>query len=448
MIGSYDSDRLEGHPMKTLGLDIGTTTICAVIYDTCSGLLASDTVCNDSFLSGENWERIQDPSRILAKSEMLVRKLLTAHPDTAAIGLSGQMHGILYLDVSGNPVSPLYTWQDGRGQLPYDQTHSWSDRLSELTGYSLATGYGMTTHFYNLNHGLVPEHTAKLCTVQDYLAMKFSGISEPVMDATNAASLGLYDPVIRKFDPDAMRKANIDPALMPTLADSPCLGTGIFGIPVYVALGDNQASFLGATGGRTDVLLINMGTGGQISVYSPTLLKTPSLEIRPFPDGGWLLVGASLCGGRSYALLESFFRETVKMVTGQDVSAYEAMDAALSRAEPLCDPLHVTTVFQGTRKEPGLRGSIQNISTKNLTPIHLIYGVMQGMAQELYDMYRSFLDSGGNAPAVIIGSGNGLRKNPHLCRIFEHTFGTALILSDNDEEAACGAAIYAARHNA
>lgn len=101
--------------MKTLGLDIGTTTICAVIYDSCTGLLASETVCNDSFLSGESWERIQDPSRILAKSEMLVRKLLAEHPDTAAIGLSGQMHGILYLDASGNPISPLYTWQDGVG---------------------------------------------------------------------------------------------------------------------------------------------------------------------------------------------------------------------------------------------------------------------------------------------------------------------------------------------
>ena len=46
----------------------------------------------------------------------------------------------------------------------------------------------------------------------------------------------------------------------------------------------------------------------------------------------------------------------------------------------------------------------------------------------------------------MIGSGNALRKNPHLCRIFEDTFGMPLILSQNEEEAACGAAIYAADH--
>ena len=433
--------------MKTLGLDIGTTSICAVIYDSAEGVLTSRTVCNNSFLPGESWERIQDPLLIYTTADTLVRELLAEHPDTAAIGLSGQMHGILYLDASGDPVSPLYTWQDGRGQLPYDETQSWSDRLSALTGYPLASGYGLVTHYYNLHHGLVPENAAKLCTVQDYLAMKFSGRTVPVTDATNAASLGLYDPKIHGFDPVALKACGIDPSLLPDITTTPRLGTGILGIPVYAAIGDNQASFLGAAGGRTDALLINMGTGGQISVYSSDFLQIPSLETRPFPDGGWLLVGASLCGGRSYALLESFFRETVKMVTGQEISAYDAMDATLAQADRFHDPLQVVTTFQGTRKDPGLRGSIRNISAENFTPAHLIYGVMEGMARELYDMYRSFLNSGGTAPAVIIGSGNGLRKNPHLRRVFEHTFGAPLTLSGNDEEAACGAAIYAAKHN-
>ena len=61
-------------------------------------------------------------------------------------------------------------------------------------------------------------------------------------------------------------------------------------------------------------------------------------------------------------------------------------------------------------------------------------------------MYRGYLDLGGEPPAAMIGSGNGLRKNPHLCRIMEKTFGCPLILSENNEEAACGAAIYAAKH--
>ncbi len=170
------------------------------------------------------------------------------------------------------------------------------------------------------------------------------------------------------------------------------------------------------------------------------------LETRPFPDGGWLMVGASLCAGRSYAILENFFRETVKMVTGSEVSAYEAMSAALDQAGEVEDYPQVNTTFQGTRKDPMLRGSIQNISEKNFTPVHMMHGFMHGMANELYDSYCSYLDMGGTAPVAMIGSGNGLRKNPHMCRIFEKTFECPMTLSQNNEEAASGAAIYAERH--
>lgn len=432
--------------MKTLGLDIGTTTISAVIYDDALGVIAARTVKNDSFLPGESWERIQNPNLIYEKAMESVRALLAEHPDVGAIGLTGQMHGILYLDAQGDPVSPLYIWQDGRGDLPYDENHSWAAHLTEVTGYAVATGYGLVTHAYNLNHGLVPENAAVLCTIHDWLAMKFSGRTRPLTEPTDAASLGLYDGPNGCFDPAALKKAGIDAALLPKLISDPCLGIGELRIPVYAGIGDNQASFLGATFGRTDVLLVNVGTGSQISVYSPAYIQTETLETRPFPDGGWLLVGASLCGGRSYALLENFFRETARMVTGQEISAYEGMTRILDESSPVTNYPETVTLFQGTRKDPNLRGSIAGLGTDNFTPLHFLYGVMHGMADELYGMYKGYLDLGGKSPAAMIGSGNGLRRNSHLCKIFEDTFGCPLILSENNEEAATGAAIYASKH--
>lgn len=432
--------------MKTLGLDIGTTTISVVVYDTEQGVLSSRTVKNDSFLPGESWEKIQDPALIYEKALESVKLMLAEHPDSAAIGLTGQMHGILYLDAQGDPVSPLYIWQDGRGDLPYDDNSSWAAHLSRATGYQAATGYGLVTHAYNLRHGLVPAKAKSLCTIHDYLAMKFAGLSNPLIEPTDAASLGFYNGPKGCFDPAALEIAGIDPAILPELITEPCLGIGPLGIPVYAGIGDNQASFLGATGGRTDVLLVNMGTGSQISVYSEQYLQTETLETRPFPDGGWLLVGASLCGGRAYAMLESFFRQTVKMVTGSDESVYDAMGKALESCENVDNYPETLTLFQGTRKDPSLRGEIRGIGIDNFTPLHFMYGFMHGMADELYGMYRGYLDLGGKNPVAMIGSGNGLRRNAHLCRIMEDTFGCPLTLSENNEEAACGAAIYAARH--
>ena len=432
--------------MSFLGIDIGTTTISTVVYQEGRGVLATKTVKNNSFLDGHPWEKIQDPKVICETAMASVQEMLAAHPDVQAIGVTGQMHGIVYLDAQGEPVSPLYIWQDGRGDLPYDDTTTWAGHLSNITGYEVATGYGLVTHYYNLNNGLVPDNAAVFCTIHDYLAMKLAGLSRPLIEPTDAASLGLYDAASGCFDKKALDDAGIGTDLLPELITEPFLSIGPLGLPVYAAIGDNQASFLGATGGRTDVLLVNMGTGSQISVYCPEYMKTASLETRPFPDGGWLLVGASLCGGRAYALLENFFRQTVKMVTGSEDSVYDAMARMLdSNPEPEGYP-NIVTLFQGTRNDPALRGSITGLGTENFTPLDFTYGVMHGMANELFEMFRGYLNMGGFTPAAMIGSGNGLRKNPHLCRILEKTFGCPLILSENNEEAACGAAIYAAKH--
>lgn len=432
--------------MKTLGIDIGTTTISLVVQDSLSGILGTRNLENGTFLPGLPWERVQDPEKILEKVKNGLQEMLAQFPQIQAIGVTGQMHGIVYLDGEGRAVSPLYTWQDGRGDLPFDDGVSWASRLSEITGYPLSTGYGLVTHFYNQHHNLVPPEAAAFCTISDYVAMALAGVKTPRLDATNAASLGIFDCVRGCFDFAAMEKAGISPHLLPSMAETPLLGVGMPGIPVFTAIGDNQASFLGAAGGRRDVLLVNMGTGGQVSVYSPDYLQTGGLETRPFPGGGWLLVGASLCGGRSYALLERFFRQTVQMVTGQDIPAYDAMARMLEMTRDLDNLPTCDTTFQGTRTDPTRRAVITGLDENNFTPAHLTWSVMEGMARELYEMYRSFLEAGGEKPVQMIGSGNGLRKNPWLRRVFENVFQCPMQCSPCEEEAAWGAALYAAQN--
>lgn len=435
-----------GWIMKGIGLDIGTTTVSAVVADEKGRTLDSVVLRNESFLKGENFERIQDPAKIERIAMQALGELTKRHPDVCCTGLTGQMHGVLYLNGEGEPVSPLYTWQDGRGDRPCSNGKSWAKYLSELTGYPLATGYGMVTHAYNRSNGLVPEDAAVFCTIQDYLAMKLAGLKRPKTDASDAASMGLYDGRRGCFDEAAMAAAGIDIACVPEIAREPYLSTGELGLPVYVGIGDNQASFIGACGGRTDAPLLNVGTGGQISVYTDAYLTTPALDTRPFPDGGWLLVGAPLCGGRSYALLEGFFRQVYQMMTGEEQSAYPAMSRMLDEQPPVEDIPDFVTLFQGTRRNPGLRGSISNLSTDNFTPLHFMYGMMHGMANELRAMYDDCLNAGCPRAAEMIGSGNGLRKNPHLQRVFGQVFGCRLLLSENEEEAACGAALYAMKH--
>ncbi len=430
--------------MKLFGLDIGTTTVSAVVVDNGS-VIASRTLDNGAFLSTPHaWEKIQDVAAIRFAAFRAMEELLSLHPDVSAIGITGQMHGILYLDGDNRPLSPLYIWQDGRGDLPYRDGLSYAAWLRRETGYAVATGYGLVTHFYNLKNGLVPESAVTFCTIHDYIAMLLSSCPRPLTDASDAASLGFFDVERGCFDTAALEKLGMDISLLPALASSPKIGY-YKNIPVYVAIGDNQASFLGATGGSKNTMLVNVGTGSQFSAYTPDFMACPGLETRPFPGGGYLLVGAPLCGGRAYALLEGFLRATAEAMAGTKLhSCYEAMAALLAQGRPENLPA-VDARFQGTRQEPGLRGSITGLSTENFTPQHLIWALMEGMAGELWELCSHYLAAGGKS-APLIGSGNGLRKNIYLQDCFSRAFGQALSMSECNEEAATGAAVFAGSH--
>ncbi len=429
--------------MRVLGLDIGTTTISAVVVEN-TQVLRAMTRPNDSFLKDrKHWEKLQDPGQIRDTALTMVEELFRQYPDVERIGVTGQMHGIVYLNDRGEPVSPLYTWQDRRGEELTLDGETLVSRITRLTGYPVATGYGLVTHCYNRQHGLIPREAVVFCTIHDYVAMVLGGRRTPAVDTSDAASFGLFDVERGAFDLAAMEKAGIDAGMLPALAKDSKIGFYGGKVPVYAAIGDNQASFLGTTAGQLECMLVNVGTGSQFSVYTKRYHICPGLETRPFPGGGYLLVGASLCGGRAYALLERFFRMTGQMLGANVDSAYEAMAALLKSSEKPGDIPQVLPLFQGTRQESCCRGSITGLSVDNFTPLHFLWGMMEGIAGELHQMYCAY-QAICDAPVTLMGSGNGLRKNPYLQSCFSEVFGRELILSQCNEEAATGAALFAA----
>ena len=90
----------ERNNMKIVGLDIGTTTISAVVFDgEKKEVVKSRTVSNEFFINTENeWEKIQDADGIVQKAKGTLDELLSEYADTGVIGLTGQMHGIVYTD--------------------------------------------------------------------------------------------------------------------------------------------------------------------------------------------------------------------------------------------------------------------------------------------------------------------------------------------------------------
>ncbi len=408
--------------MKVIGIDIGTTSICGVVADADSGqILKSVTLPNNSFITTDkDYERIQDAEIIMESVYKLLDELDVDNAD--AIGFSGQMHGIVYTDSKGDAVSSLYIWQDARANLEYKEGKSYAEYLGCFAGYGLATD------FYNSENGLVPENAEYLCTIADYAVMKICCNNVPVCHITNAASLGCFDVEKNSF--------RIDNSRLP-MVETDFVSCGKYkGIPVSVALGDNQASFIGSVRNTSDALL-NVGTGAQISWLSAFPVNADSVETRPFDGKRYLAAGCSLCGGRAYAMLEKFCRE-IAVTAGADIESYY----------PFLDKMLInkteSTVlgdcrFCGTRINPSIRGSYSALSENNFTPADFAYATLDGMANELYDMYSA----ADKKASGLVCSGNGIRKNGALRRIVSAKFGCEIKIPFYEEEAAYGAALSA-----
>ncbi|HIR28472.1 MAG TPA: hypothetical protein IAB84_10930 [Candidatus Choladousia intestinigallinarum] len=434
--------------MYAVGIDIGTTTVCGVLLDVKNGRVEDvKTLDNDAAFRGQAYERLQNPERIWELVENIYKGFLLEHPQIACIGLTGQMHGILYTDRDGKAASPLFSWQDERGNEPYpgEEGKTYAQVLSELTGYSMATGFGLTTHFYNLKNNLIPEGAVSFCTIQDYMGMRLTGRKAPCLAVSDGASLGCFDLEQMEFDRKALEKAGINPEILPSCtADCSLLGKTAEGIPVSTGIGDNQASVIGSVRELEGSVLVNVGTASQISTGLTKYVKADKTELRAISRDQYILVGAGLCGGRAYAALESFFRRTVERMTGKDPGKlYGAMEKILKERGSQGTDLKVDTRFCGTRTEPGRRGGIENLGLENFTPEEFILGVLDGMAEELHTFYREMEKLGVARAKYLIGSGNGLRMNPWLQRIFEERFGLPMQIPVHKEEAAYGAALWA-----
>ena len=279
---------------------------------------------------------------------------LDKYQDVERIGLTGQMHGIVYIDKNGKCVSPLYTWQDKRGNLYSENGDSCGEKenaydeigeekinevkIKKTKGISLieeiqqkcklktASGYGLVTHIYNMRHSLIPKSATSFCTIMDYLGMCLTGRQVPLVHVSNAASFGFFNGRKMCFETEKLNEMGIEEKWLPEICTDVKKLDTYRNCTVTAAIGDNQASFLGSVGNKSNTLLVNMGTGGQISILSDWYFEKDGIEARPFLNRKYLLAGASLCGGKAYALLENFFRKFVKEATGQDKPLYKIME--------------------------------------------------------------------------------------------------------------------------
>lgn len=431
--------------MKAVGIDIGTTTICAVVTDGETGIMLESVAReNRCSISGEfQGAHLQDAGKIYKVCEEILNDIFGRYDNICSVGVTGQMHGIVYLDQYGEVVSPLYTWQDRRGDRPF-RGETYASWMSKRSGFSVSAGFGAVTHFYNEVNDLVAPEAKVFCTIPDYVVMRLAGRKAPMVHGSMAASIGMFDSKSRRFDRTVIDGLGIDSSFFPEISGEEVVGTWR-GAVLCPTLGDNQACFLGSVQGDKDVL-VNVGTGSQISVYSPECSFVAGIECRPYIGDSWILCGASLSGGYSYEIYKNFLCEILDQCgCSAEKNIYQVMNEMAEEVyennRPDGEKLNIDTTFNGTRTDSGRTGRIDNLTEANFRPGDFSLGILEGVCRELYNFYLKMPESVRRIEQVVV-SGNGMRRNKVMQKVCGDMFGANVRIPLYKEEASYGAALF------
>jgi sedoheptulokinase len=429
-----------------IGLDLGTTSLSAVLFEPERQVVIGSAECpNSAGVTGlaEGYHE-QCAASISAAAYGLVASLVRQSrvpPERIeGLALTGQQHGLVVVDAGLRPLTNLITWRDQRTATAPVQLRNHG--YAADTGCFLHAGYGGLTLHHLLRAGQLPKGAFKVLPITGFLAAQLTGRCS--VDETMAASWGIFDVQSRCWHQPLLPELAASSSPLGAIVHAHATGLTPQTI-VYNPAGDNQAGFagIGDLGGREAA--INLGTSAQLSVFSPRYAFSPGLETRPFPGGGFLRVYAALCGGWAYAYLAEFFQQVVQQLGGLTVSLPEMFDrmqefAATTDARGLC----ADTRFAGERDGEAVAGKLNGINVTNFTPANLARAFANGIAGELAGSARK-MEFGHIKHLAVVG--NAAHRNPLLVRALEQQFGLPCRVVAAGREAALGVARLAAHLN-
>ncbi|KAK5859080.1 hypothetical protein PBY51_003171 [Eleginops maclovinus] len=443
-----------------LGLDVGTTSVKAVLLETVSRtVVATQSLPTASDIIDQRGEKAkeQDTGRIIDTVNRCIGLLPGDKlQHVRSIGLSGQMHGVLFWKAksgcywskrdffTARDTSQLITWQDGRcssnflSSLPKPDSH-----------LSLATGLGCATIFwYMRNRPEFLEDYTVAGTIQDYVVSMLCGLDGCVMTPQNAASWGYFNTSTNQWNIDILKSAGFPFGLLPQcvpsggLAGQTCSDWhGIpAGTPVGAAMGDFQCSVYSCMSSRTDAVL-NISTSAQLTFAMPADFKPPdspqpasSISYFPYFEDSYLAVAASLNGGNVLATFVEMLTSWMKELGAQmsDSCLYEKLiNCALSQE---MSELSVSPTLLGERHDPLCLGQVTNISTTNLSLGHVTRALCHGVLQNITSMMPAErLQQAG--VCRIVGSGSAIARNEVLRQEVEKAFSQPVLYGKNADSA-------------
>ncbi len=442
-----------------LGIDVGTGGTRALVMNEQGRIVASAIEEHESFVSPEIGWAEQRPEDWYRAAGVAIRKALTnakLHGEqVSCVGFSGQMHGAVMLDSSGEVVRPALIWCDVRTEKQCkDLTERiGAERLIRLTCNPALPNFTLTKLLWTRENE--PENWKRVRLVmlpKDYVRFRLTG--ERATDVADASGTLMLDVAKRNWSTEILEAAEIDRSILPNLYESPetcgkISGTGAaatgltVGTPVVAGAGDQAAGAVGMGIVRPGYVSATIGTSGVVFAATDCPALDPQGRLHTFchaVPNRWHVMGVTQAAGLSLR----WFRDRLMnghMPDGRD--PYEQLTAEAATVAAGADGLLWAPYLMGERTphlDPNARGALIGLTASH-TRAHVVRAILEGVAFSLKDTFTIFDEM--NVPVKSIRLGGGGARSRLWRQIQADVYAHEVELVEAEEGAAFGAAILA-----
>lgn len=439
--------------MYWLGIDIGTGGSRALLVDAQGKVKAGFTAPHEEMKMERPLWAEQCPEDWWAAAQKAVQGVLkeagVSGAEVKAVGLSGQMHGLVLLDEKNEVVRPALIWCDQRSQPQVDAINQTVGKANVVahTANPMLTGFTLPKLLWvRDNEPANFEKAKKMLLPKDYVRFKLTG--EHATEVSDASGTGLLDVVTRRWSGPMIERLKLDSSLLPdvkesvdvsgTITKAAAKATGLKeGTPVVGGAGDQAASGIGNGIVKSGVASCTIGTSGVVFAYLDRPQYDPTGRVHTFCHavrGKWHVMGVTQGAGLSLQWFRNHF------AAGMD---YDALVAEAQQAPPLSHGLYWLPYLMGERT-PHL-DAIARGGWIGLTAKHgrgdLVRSIIEGVSYSLKDCLGVIEGMGVDVNAVRASGGGA--KSLFWRQMLADIFRRGISTLENSEGSAYGAALLA-----
>lgn len=437
-----------------IGIDSSTTATKAQLVDSAGAVVAVVSSEYDYETPEPLWSE-QSPELWWAATREavagVIRQAGISAGDIAAVGLTGQMHGLVLLDGRGHILRPAILWNDQRTGAECDEIRAriGKDRLVQITGNDALTGFTAPKILWVRNNE--PDIFGKarhILLPKDYVRLRLTG--EYAVDRAGGAGTILFDLKTRTWSPEILAALDLDPSLFPptfeghevtgTVTAEAAAATGLaVGTPVVAGAGDQAANGVAVGAIEPGVVGLSLGTSGVVFTATDRPAVEPEGRLHAFCHGAagrWHFMGVMLSAAGSFR----WFRDTAA-----PGAAFGDLAAAAGNVPAGSDGLLFLPYLTGERTphpDPLARGAFVGLTVRHELP-HLTRSVLEGVSFGLRDGFELIRAAGGADLTEVRASGGGTRSREWR-QILADVLNAEVRTVSTAEGAAQGAAILAA----